>query len=741
MGDAVKVVTKAPVANKENKASKTRKPELSRSIDSPVEQALFLQRTIGNRAVERLIKSGSLQAKLRIGRPGDIYEQEADRVADAVMRMPEPDISNETKASNPAKNNSIQRKCPWCNKGTKIGKEEDEEKLQKKDASGSTPEVTPKLESSISGIRGGGLPLPKSVRAFFEPRFGHDFSQVQVHTDAKAAESARVMNARAFTVGQDVVFGTGQYAPGTSEGRRLMAHELTHVIQQSATVGEKSKKSAPELRTKIKQKILQSTDKPFIMHSLLFSSTMEICHRLLKSRVFHVSQGNVTVIANARWSYPPHPLHETYCKDDPYNITLTKKNRFIDDEYGTCEFASNRVDAGTWTGLAEGDYYLTIWRNNDDPYCCLTGKIQVSEQSEVKGSSCTKRGREAERETEIRVVLPSKSEPAAMGRMMVTPENATSIGQRLAKGQSGLDPGFAPKNGGSMFFVSQGNPYTGVVPEQSVAVEVRVRVPSDALSFNDATLLDIHAEKLTEMFKEKGAKLSEGFNGALRNFLASSPRRAADFPYTAESLGISNTALRRLLNPREGIAQSERLMWDHIGRTVRDSGAGIGRVIMSGNSHVSRGRAGEFLVVSIRDAAKVKITGGGQQIVDAMMKTGAQESATAKVKETIAREVRVGKVKGAFRVGGRILFVIGVTTDFFSFIFAKDKLKEITRIAGGWTGGLLAGGAFAAWFTPADTAGPWAWVAHGLGSLIAFGVGYWAGSEVTTWIYEITIED
>ncbi len=82
-------------------------------------------------------------------------------------------------------------------------------------------------------LRSPGQPLDAGTRAFMEPRFGHDFSQVRVHTDAKAAESARAVNALAYTVGDDVVFGTGQYAPGSSEGRRLMAHELTHTIQQS----------------------------------------------------------------------------------------------------------------------------------------------------------------------------------------------------------------------------------------------------------------------------------------------------------------------------------------------------------------------------------------------------------------------------------------------------------------------------------------------------------------------------
>jgi len=106
--------------------------------------------------------------------------------------------------------------------------EEEEEELQAKATSGHLSEVNSNLESHILSLKGGGQPLPESARAYFEPRFGRNFSRVRVHTDAQAAESAR-----AFTVGQDVVFGAGQYAQGASEGRRLMAHELTHVVQQS----------------------------------------------------------------------------------------------------------------------------------------------------------------------------------------------------------------------------------------------------------------------------------------------------------------------------------------------------------------------------------------------------------------------------------------------------------------------------------------------------------------------------
>lgn len=87
-------------------------------------------------------------------------------------------------------------------------------------------------------LRSPGQPLDPATRAFFEPRFGHDFSQVRVHTDAKAAESARAVNALAYTVGRDMVFGVGQSALGTSAGKRLLAHELTHVMQQPETTGE-----------------------------------------------------------------------------------------------------------------------------------------------------------------------------------------------------------------------------------------------------------------------------------------------------------------------------------------------------------------------------------------------------------------------------------------------------------------------------------------------------------------------
>lgn len=107
--------------------------------------------------------------------------------------------------------------------------------IQRDGGDGSGP-VSSSVESSINSVRArGGAPLPESERAFFEPRFGYDFGGVRVHTGPEAQQISRSLNARAFTVGRDVFFGANEYAPGSSGGRRLMAHELTHTVQQGGS--------------------------------------------------------------------------------------------------------------------------------------------------------------------------------------------------------------------------------------------------------------------------------------------------------------------------------------------------------------------------------------------------------------------------------------------------------------------------------------------------------------------------
>jgi hypothetical protein len=110
---------------------------------------------------------------------------------------------------------------------------DEEEFLLTKGADAQVPTITPSVEAAVQSVRqGGGRPLDPGTRAFMEPRFGHDFGNVRVHTDSQAARAAEAVNARAFTIGPDVVFGQGQYAPETVAGQRLLAHELTHTVQQ-----------------------------------------------------------------------------------------------------------------------------------------------------------------------------------------------------------------------------------------------------------------------------------------------------------------------------------------------------------------------------------------------------------------------------------------------------------------------------------------------------------------------------
>jgi len=169
---------------------------------------------------------------LAINQPGDIHEQEADRVADTVMRMP----ATETVAwSHPTSGqNHLQRTCSKCEEEDgklqrKCASCEEEEKVHRS-ATGNGPATAPSIVHDV--LRSPGQMLDAGTRAFMEPRFCHDFANVRVHTDEKAASSARAVNASAYTVGNNIVFASGRFN-SSMDGRRLLAHELTHVVQQS----------------------------------------------------------------------------------------------------------------------------------------------------------------------------------------------------------------------------------------------------------------------------------------------------------------------------------------------------------------------------------------------------------------------------------------------------------------------------------------------------------------------------
>ncbi|MFN3388428.1 MAG: DUF4157 domain-containing protein, partial [Allosphingosinicella sp.] len=127
---------------------------------------------------------------------------------------------------------SVQRETVVAEAELEPEPQEEAQPVQREAASSAGFTAPVGVESGIAAMRGGGQPLAPDVRSFMEPRFGHDLSAVRIHDGARAGELASAVHARAFTVGQDVFFGAGQYQPSTGTGRALLAHELTHTIQQ-----------------------------------------------------------------------------------------------------------------------------------------------------------------------------------------------------------------------------------------------------------------------------------------------------------------------------------------------------------------------------------------------------------------------------------------------------------------------------------------------------------------------------
>jgi hypothetical protein len=131
----------------------------------------------------------------------------------------------------------VLRRCACGGSGGPTGECEEcrKKRLQRSPSSPSASAAESAPAAVHDVLRSPAQALDSSTRAFMEPRFGHSFANVRVHADATAAESASAMGARAYTVGRDVVFASGRYAPASPEGRKLLAHELTHVVQQSGS--------------------------------------------------------------------------------------------------------------------------------------------------------------------------------------------------------------------------------------------------------------------------------------------------------------------------------------------------------------------------------------------------------------------------------------------------------------------------------------------------------------------------
>jgi hypothetical protein len=198
---------------------------------------------------------GVVQPKLSVSQPGDPLEREADRVAEQVMRKPQPGEDTPMISRMHAGSSPVSRKA-----GPREEKEDGptssetivqrragcKEDLQTKRATDKPPLASRQLADRLEGRKRQGAPLPAGLKTKMEGRFGRDFSDVRVHIDEEAVQMCRELNAQAFTYGTDIYFNAGKYQPGTEVGQRLLAHELTHVVQQVGGITRKKEEEGEE---------------------------------------------------------------------------------------------------------------------------------------------------------------------------------------------------------------------------------------------------------------------------------------------------------------------------------------------------------------------------------------------------------------------------------------------------------------------------------------------------------------
>jgi hypothetical protein len=213
-----------------------------------------LQRDYGNRYVQRLVDyisrtNEKVQTRLTVGPAGDQYEREADQVAEQVVKRQTEEEELQKKpilqrrGGSPEEEEVAQGKLLAQRQGNPPEEEEMAQKkpLLQRQVGAEGGEAGPEVEQAIQRSRGSGKALPEGVRASMEGAFGADFSGVRVHSNAESDALNDSLSARAFTTGKDIFFRKGDYSPTSKEGQELLAHELTHVVQQNGAAIQSKK--------------------------------------------------------------------------------------------------------------------------------------------------------------------------------------------------------------------------------------------------------------------------------------------------------------------------------------------------------------------------------------------------------------------------------------------------------------------------------------------------------------------
>ncbi len=361
-----------------------------------------LQRAVGNRAI------GEIQPKLTIGRPNDRYEHEADRVADLVMHSAEPVPSAsqpgagaplmQAAAISALPRGRVQREatetCSVKDEPLEEGMEEEPEEAGGATApAGAATPVQPKggagapvspegVESRLNAARGRGAALPHDTRRFMESRFGHDFSAVRVHTGPYAQHLNRDIHSLAFTTGTDIYFGAGRFRPGTPAGDHLLAHELTHVVQQAGGAsGVVREKADPGT---LSRKVGDVEKKPYYRHRVSGQFVHGVLERILRGADEKKELVTEAAIPGAdRFSKKLNKIGvaDLYKSDPPLTVSGVKGLRDVANETDVIGM-NNPRSIGTQPGVTSsptrpprragvrgwrGDFPSTVWLGEIKP--------------------------------------------------------------------------------------------------------------------------------------------------------------------------------------------------------------------------------------------------------------------------------------------------------------------------------------------------------------------------------------
>ncbi|SHN01300.1 DUF4157 domain-containing protein [Mucilaginibacter sp. OK098] len=299
-------------------------------------------------------KLPTIQPKLTVNSPGDKYEQEAEVVSEKIVQMNHYSPLQKNHSHTPV----VQRKCASC-------EEEEQGGLQRKESGSSVPFVSANVSETLKSP---GHSIDTDTQSFMESRFGYDFSKVKIHTDSQANQSAMDLGAFAYTYQNDIVFGQGQYRPDTGGGKKLLAHELTHTLQQNNL-------NAPAIQRQSVQHGGATGAPADWSTQVTNANTPALKAALIQSAV----GSSVTIVdrtAQSSADSTPDPAHlEPYTASNPkvnFDENLASRaarrgGRLLSNDAGYTFFHNNTsyVVLGS-LAINSGNYYSTIYTLNHE---------------------------------------------------------------------------------------------------------------------------------------------------------------------------------------------------------------------------------------------------------------------------------------------------------------------------------------------------------------------------------------